>query len=538
MKKVIYISLLILGCYACSGFLEESSQNMAYVETINDLDELLVGEVYFGQDYNNGYEPNRYPVWQIGWTSTVSSRFVSHFLMDDDIEEFVDGTESMDSKSWIRYDAAATFYWQPNPYQDYEGVPYKVESWKDYYKRIAAANSILFQLNEMKLNVNDTLSPRVEGEARFLRAAYYFMLVNSYAQPYSKTTATTEPGVPLKTTGDIEDRFFARSTVAEVYAQIVKDLERAVVCLKEVSLFSRPIRTNYAAAATLLSRVYLYMEEYEKVIEYADKAIKHPAFGILDLNTHPAGKSFSSLASSETLFSQRGSFVAFLHADDSLNAGTAWRPVTKPIGNGYTTSKELLSCYDDTDLRKQVFFQPRRVNKDTYRCLKVREIDDNVVGEDHIIRLPEAYLNKAEAQAILGHDEDARKTLNSLLEKRYAAEDVPSITESGESLVNYIRDERRRELCYEGHRWFDLRRYAVNSKYPFTKSIKHESYEYVPTSETEGYFRKIGQYVLKPYPEDKAAYVMPLPDYAVLFNEGVLVQNPERPVRTLLPLDE
>ena len=538
-NNIIYLSLLTLGCMtSCSGFLEENSQNMAYVETISDLDELLVGEVYFGQDANNGHDPKSgYPTFG-NWPAVASERFLSHFLMDDDIEEFVTGTENdsnTSGKNWMRYSAAATFYWQPYPYKDHEGIPYKVNTWSNYYKRIATANSILFQLEEMHAE-GDTLNPRVEGETRFLRAAYYLMLINTYAQPYSKATASTEPGVPLKTSEIIEDRFFARASVAEVYGRIVKDLERAIVCLKKVSLFPRPIRTNYAAAATLLSRVYLYMEEYEKTITYADEAIGHPNFGLLDLNNHPKEKSFASLKSPETLFSQRGTIVSLIHQNDSMRNSYYWLPGFK-IGNGYATSQDLLNCFDETDLRKNAFFEPMYYNKDTYRCLKVRELSDDVVGEDHIIRLPEAYLNKAEAQAALGYNEEARTTLRILLEKRFTTANVPEITASGADLVNYIREERRRELCYEGHRWFDLRRYAVNSKFPFTKSIEHVSYEYIKSSVSEGFFRKVGKYVLKPYPEDKAAYVLPLPDYAVLFNEGMLEQNPERPARSLLPLE-
>ena len=538
--KLLLVGLSVLAiATACSDFLEERSQNMAYVETINDLDELLVGEVYFPRDANGGNDPNSYPPMQTGWASTASERFISHFLMDDDIEEFVAGVENYQSgftREWIRYSAAATFYWQSNPYMDHEGVPYTVNTWSDYYARIAAANSILFQMTEMERTQNDTLFPRVEGEARFLRAAYYFMLVNTYGQPYSVETADEDLGVPVKTTGEIEDRFFARNTVAEVYRQITEDLERSMVCLREVAPFARPNRTNYAAAAALLSRVYLYMEEYEKAIAVADSAINYPGFSILDLNTFTRGESFASLSSPETLFSQRGTFMGWLHANDSLATGNWWDPTASPVGNGYTTSEDLLACYQEGDLRKEVFFVPRIVMDTTYRCLKVRENGDDVVGEDHVIRLPEVYLNKAEALAILGRDGEARNTLQELLRRRYVAGSVPTVTASGEELVNYIRDERRRELCYEGHRWFDLRRYAVNSKYPYTKAIEHEAYEWVQTSETTGYFRKAGKYVLKPYPEDKEAYVLPLPDYAVLFNEGVLVQNPTRPERTIQPL--
>ena len=500
MKKFIYIiiSFFLAGC---SEFLEERSQDKYHPSSLEDLNELLAGSGY--------------------WDKSVA--FQGIHVMDDDARE----------KNGQRFsstipDGLGFFKWEANPYyEDDDPI------WKMMYKHIAVANAILVNADQFK---DDELYNKIKGEAYFIRAVNYFELVNLYALPYVKATATTTLGIPLKLTNYVEDRYFSRSPIDSVYHVIVHDLQMAASLLKGVEQPS-VFRANATAANALLSRVYLYMEEYDKAITYADEAIKHPAFSLLDLNTHPKDKSFCSLSSPETLFSQRGTFMAYIHANDSLQGGSFARPTAIQTSNGYTTSENLLASYDDTDLRKEVFFVPHHIDKSTFRCLKVRELNDDVVGEDHVIRLAEAYLNKAEAQAALGQDGEARSTLRILLEKRYAPTDIPELTESGAALVNYIREERRRELCYEGHRWFDLRRYAVNSKFPFTKAIEHKAYKYIKISDTEGNFREIGKYVLKPYPEDKAAYVMPLPDYAVLFNEGVLEQNPARPERSLLPLD-
>lgn len=71
----------------------------------------------------------------------------------------------------------------------------------------------------------------------------------------------------------------------------------------------------------------------------------------------------------------------------------------------------------------------------------------------------------------------------------------------GEDLVNLIRDERRRELCFEGHRWFDLRRYAVNPKYPLTDyKIIHGVYAEKPES---GQAAQIGYVYSKCIPREK-----------------------------------
>ena len=113
---------------------------------------------------------------------------------------------------------------------------------------------------------------------------------------------------------------------------------------------------------------------------------------------------------------------------------------------------------------------------------------------------------------------------------RFPDGQAPEITATGAELVNFVRDERRRELCFEGHRWFDLRRYAVNSRFPFSKEIRHVAYEY----QASGDYAAVGEYVLRPYAEDEAAYVFPIPSDEIVINHGSLAQNADRPERELI----
>ena len=145
-----------------------------------------------------------------------------------------------------------------------------------------------------------------------------------------------------------------------------------------------------------------------------------------------------------------------------------------------------------------------------------------------MMRIAEIYLNKAEALAVLGRNGEAISTLQELRKNRFSTT-PPGPPAGGEELVKFIRDERRRELCFEGHRWFDLRRYAVNSKYSFTKSIRHNSYAY--NAALESYVQ--GYYELKPYPQDAAAYVVPLHPLEIEFSRKTL-SNQERPARPLI----
>ena len=146
-----------------------------------------------------------------------------------------------------------------------------------------------------------------------------------------------------------------------------------------------------------------------------------------------------------------------------------------------------------------------------------------------MIRSAELYLNKAEAEAMLDKA-DAKQTIKTLLYNRFEGEIPPVDGLSGKDLVSFIRDERRRELCFEAHRWFDLRRYAVCEKYPEKLEIKHAVMGPATTSGVNGIHA--GDYVLKSYGEDPA-WVLPIPAYEISYNKGNMVDNENREDRPL-----
>ncbi len=533
MIKKGYLTIicgLTLLCSACGDFLEEYSQNQAYVENVTDLDELLIGEGYFTGGLTQVYFSNdqTYTYWT-NVSKTDPWYFPFIHLMDDDSEEYVCGTPG-ETKLSPRLWASHVHHWQSLPYLDNEDNEINDNNWPEMWARIAAMNSIIFQLGEMDIDKDEEATAlRVEGEARFLRAQFYFWMANLYGQPYSKASAATDLCIPLKTTEDIEDKYYSRSTAEAVYNQMVEDLTRAVECLRGVTQNTK-YRTNQAAAFTLLSRVHLYMENYEAAIAAADSVLAQSAYELVDMRGLEAGTKIVELNSTETIFTHGLYFMHFLHPD-------AVRYYVSGVGTnvnctGYTSSSDLLNSYEDTDLRKSngIFFTQRTAaGSSGYRCVKSADWT-NEVSDKFAIRLPEAYLNKAEALACLHRDEEARSTIDALRALRFETTDFVPTDKSGNELINFIRDERRRELCFEGHRWFDLRRYAVNSVCPFEKEIHHISLLYSNnTVSTEG------EYVLKPYSQDKAAYVLPIPQDAIDFNKGNLT-NEVRPERTLQPL--
>lgn len=129
---------------------------------------------------------------------------------------------------------------------------------------------------------------------------------------------------------------------------------------------------------------------------------------------------------------------------------------------------EFEGLFDENDYRLNRFFSRTRYAKNLvprkYKSkISISEYDpvsmDTVVyantgtpaSTGGWLRYPEILLNKAEAQACLGQSE-AVSTLRSLMQYRYKK--MPTIPSGGKELVDFVRLERRKELCYEGHRWF------------------------------------------------------------------------------------
>lgn len=494
---------------------------MAYVEEVVDLKELLLGECYIQADQTLRADPTTYLYLQIMNRTSVQYPWIH--MMDDDVDALY-GKYSTDAitLSFPLGRAMHCFSWQENPYLDEEYNELPEGNWTSMYHRIAVLNTILYQLDEMEGDIDKEdllLAQQVKGEAFYLRAAYYFWMVNLYARPYCKTTADEDLGIPLKISSVVEDKFFTRNTLGEVYEQIVKDLKGAIENLKGIET-TTIYRANLTAAYALLSRVYLYMEEYENCILMADSALLQPGYHLEDLNDYEEGSSFLSATSSEVFFSQGSYIMGLIQPNNEMSA-------RREEAASCTASAELLALYDaQYDLRLKAFFGTYYYDVDGKRAMKLRDQNDGIVSDIWGIRLAEVYLNKAEAEAQLGNG-NAVNTIKELLDKRMASGYQVTIPSGGADLVNFVRNERRKELCFEAHRWFDLRRYAVNERVPLEKEIKHSAYDFTSIDPVtgEGIWTKVGYYLLNSYSQEPASWIMPIPQDAIEFNEGNLLNE-------------
>ena len=311
----------------------------------------------------------------------------------------------------------------------------------------------------------------VKAEALTLRAFGYFMLVNLYGEPYNYNKEAL--GVPLKLATGVTDDHLERGTVAGVYDQIVSDMKQGIA-LMQVGVDYEPSdieRLNRVASWGLLSRVYLHMEDWESVINYADSVLTE----------------YSSLQTLEPgeygVYSPSGDLVevlwASLEAEDD-NMQTILSP--------YGPSEDLYNCFRE-DIKNNVGRDIRGVtsNDDYYRAAYIHEnaADDDDDAPEGLycvlksvtsdnwynagIRTAEVYLNRAEAYIRLymedGDETKAQRALDDLNDLRRTRfengyEDwLVSDFETPEELLDFCLRERRRELCVEANtRWFDLRR--------------------------------------------------------------------------------
>lgn len=513
MKKISTLLLpafLLLG--SCSDFLEPKSENEFVPESVTSLDELLLYESYYMD------------------AASLTPFFT---LLSDDaaVVPFIGSGDIVTPVHLVSLRALYT--WQPNAYEIL--VEDRVtESYYDIYascyNRILGCNAVLDYLPGVIGGEQD--KARLEAEACALRGFYYFHLVNCYGMPYNFDKEAL--GVPLHLHSAISSSSLARNTVGEVYAQVLEDLQHAEQLFESLPSnvqWKANMRVSLPFVQLLLSRVYLYMEEWMLASEYANKVLSDKRFRLIDRLELPQDEgtyfNFHSYANPEVIWPYGDAAILALFESPYMLV-----PALSGIAAFVTASKDLISVLDrgpivgDIRVNQYLIRDLRSANRFAYSKFKVNESNRQPDLNGFFarsFRLAEAYLNRAEAEAMLymkeggeEHKEEAVRLFHELRTKRiehpeYVEEDLDDRTP--ERLVNSIRTERRRELCFEDHRWFDLRRYGM-------PEIQHFWYPGSTTAQVE-------RYTLK---ENDLHYTLQIPPSAMKYN-SLLEQNPKGPVR-------
>jgi hypothetical protein len=355
--------------------------------------------------------------------------------------------------------------------------------WNNPYNQVAYANICLEGLETIQRDdENKSVWDNVKGSALFYRSQAYYHLLQQFAKPYDAATASSDPGVVLRNTANV-NQLFPRSSNEACYRQMITDLEEAETLLAATPAFGT--RPSKLATAALLSRIYLSMREYPKAGLYADKLLQQYST-LVDYNTLNGAASFPFPTY------QAGNKEIFFYATASSS--------TLQNLNGIIDST-LYKSYAANDLRRTLLFKTTN-GVVTYRGSYAGQLTG--FGG---MAVNEFYLNRAEVHARQGNLTAAMTDLNALLVKRWKTGTFVPVTATTQAdALAKILTERRKELLFTGIiRWVDLRR--LNKEPAFAKTL---------TRNLNGVI-----YTLLP---DDPRYVFPIPDNEIRLSG--IAQNP------------
>lgn len=334
--------------------------------------------------------------------------------------------------------------------------------WEIGYKIISRTNNIIDASDKLS-TVSYSQKKQILGEAYAIRALVYFDLTRVFAQSYGITSgvdsangAGNHVGIPLVVKSLKEDSLISpsRNKVQQIYNQIINDLNKADTMLPNRN--TEPYTFSSNAVKALLARVYMSYGSaggYLLANQYASKVISSGEYKLVAYNNYI--DSWSLPYSSETILSLSYS------STDNLGSNALGFMLSKAGYGDIVASDDLYALYSEKDIRKQLF----KKGKDIFVSKYPGRL--GVLGIDNIpiLRLSEMYLIKAEALVRLGFTNPAQKAyventarlLMDTLQKRVNLNAIPLKLED-KDLLEYILQERRKELAFEGHRFFDIKR--------------------------------------------------------------------------------
>lgn len=355
----------------------------------------------------------------------------------------------------------ANFYYDMN-YQTASEFNTSTVSWQSPYVVIGRANRIIAAAEGGKLSDAVEAKAKIEqyaAESKVLRALAHFDLVRIYGKPYTEDQGASL-GVPL-VTGVLESNAKpARSTVAEVYTQVVKDLTEAISS-NALATETKPGYVSVWGAKAILSRVYLNMGDYANALSVAEDIIKNSGAALWTRDQYFNAWDASTPNESEFLFRLN---VAGSDDNNDLNG----------IGNlqqrdGYkemVATKKFVDMLtsDPKDVRNDMFL-PATASKEVEKYGTNKVFLNKLRGQGGdlrnvtivpIIRLSEVYLTAAECAFRNNDKTKAVEYLNDLVKNRTTTE--ASLATVDNITLERILIERRKELIGEGQRYFDALR--------------------------------------------------------------------------------
>jgi hypothetical protein len=375
-----------------------------------------------------------------------------------------------------------------------------------YYNAINLANTLMYFDDEV-LKLDQSYTPRmnnaIEAEALFIRSLCYFYLV----RVWKDVPLVIEPSITDK--GDL---FKPKSSEAEIIKQIIDDLLKAKDMAYTTEFIDNPPyykgRANKYAIMALLSDVYLWNEQYQKSIDYADSIINSGLFG---------------LEPTETWFSMYNPGNSMTESIFEIQFDGNYEGQASPFYNNMIPEKGSPNISFKTNIIETFF------NKDDHRWCGTKtpiwkyrgvtyngsvtrqypQLDANVI----YYRYPDMLLNKAEALNELNKVLEANEYVR-LTKERANISHVNILSQT--EMRNEILNERGREFIVEGKRWFDILRTAKRNNF--------KNKQIIINMILAGVDIKM-QAILKTRVYDTLSYYLPIPEKDLLYNPN-LKQNP------------
>lgn len=323
--------------------------------------------------------------------------------------------------------------------------------WAQIYDVIARANNVINALDAADLTENETKQFR--GECLFIRALGHHDLVRLFAHDYKFTPDASHDGIPYVTVTQISEP--SREAVGDIYTKIIEDLDNAITDLTGNSrtIDREAFGTEWSAKA-LRARVKLYMGDFSGALLDANDVIDNGGFSPTTYEI--VNGSFEAWASraptTESIFELETDLL------DGASSGLNGLASIYNRQDGYGDlgpNMDIIDLYTANDIRRNWYLQQSGI----WFVNKYPGQGGNVLQFTiPIIRLSEMILIKAEALANANDDPGARAALKIITDRANA----PEITSTGSDLKNDIQEERRRELAFEGHRYFDIKRLQID----------------------------------------------------------------------------
>lgn len=324
--------------------------------------------------------------------------------------------------------------------------------WKSGYEIINNANQVIHWAPLLKEAYPHDVEmiDNVTASAYFVRALIHFDLCRVYGQNYTYTDNAGHLGVAIRDKIPSLSETIARSTVKQCYQQCLDDINMALQTYSNCAYDA--FRPTPLACKALLARIYLYMNDMTNAEKYASEVIAQK-------NLTPRNEYLEMFCDPQEVGEEA---IYRLNGFDQTNSLNSMFDYLSPDAR---PASGLLAKFADDDIRKQLFSYsysgtdyPNVMLK--YTCTADVKSDEDRYYNLSVFRLSEMYLIRAEARCALGILDGAESDLKALIARATGrnASEIDLAWSTANELDSLINEERQKELCFEGHRFFDIAR--------------------------------------------------------------------------------